>query len=157
MKRIVSVIGQSRSSNAQSEQAYELGKLLADAGYAIVCGGKGGVMEAVARGAEEKGGLCVGLLPGQDRMEANRHLTMAIPTGLGHARNLLVSQAGDVVVAIGGGYGTLSEIAFALTMGKAVIGINTWKAVSHAGVPAEVIEVETPQEAFEYINKILAN
>jgi uncharacterized protein (TIGR00725 family) len=157
MKRIVSVIGQSRSSNAQSEQAYELGKLLADAGYAIVCGGKGGVMEAVARGAEEKGGLCVGLLPGQDRMEANRHLTMAIPTGLGHARNLLVSQAGEVVVAIGGGYGTLSEIAFALTMGKTVIGINTWKAVSHAGVPAEVIEVETPQEALEYINKILAN
>jgi uncharacterized protein (TIGR00725 family) len=157
MKRIVSVIGQSSSNTKQDEQAYELGKLLADAGYAIVCGGRGGVMEAVARGAAENGGLCVGLLPGHDRMEANRHLSVAIPTGLGHARNLLVSQAGDIVVAIGGGYGTLSEIAFALTMGKVVIGINTWKAVSHAGVPAEVIAVKSPQEAVEHINKILAN
>lgn len=153
--KVVSVIGQSNSTPAQDAQAYELGKLLSEKGCAIVCGGKGGVMQAVARGAAENGGLCIGLLPGHDRSEGNPFLTMGIPTGLGHARNMLVVRAGDVVVAIGGGYGTLSEIAFALTMGKVVIGIDSWSAVSHAGVPAEVIAVGSPDEAMQYIQRHL--
>ena len=112
-------------------------------------------MESVARGVAESEGLCIGLLPGHDQMEANRFLSVAIPTGLGHARNYLVVQAGQVVVAVGGGYGTLSEIAFALTMGKTVIGINTWKATSGSGIGAEIIAVQSAREAVEKVNKIL--
>ncbi|MGD2058294.1 MAG: TIGR00725 family protein [Anaerolineales bacterium] len=157
MKRIVSIIGQSDSTAEQDAQAYELGRLISKSGYAIVCGGKGGVMEAVARGAHEEGGLCIGILPGNDPDAGNRYLTLAIPTGLGHARNLLVARAGEVVVALGGAYGTLSEIAFALTMGKVVIGIDTWSAASHSGISAEVIAVESPGEAMALIKKTLSN
>lgn len=157
MKRIVSIIGQSDSTAEQDAQAYELGRLIARSGYAIVCGGKGGVMGAAARGASDEGGLCIGLLPGDDQDGANGFLALAIPTGLGHARNLLVARAGQVVVAIGGGYGTLSEIAFALTMGKLVIGIGTWSAVSHSDVDAEVISVHSPGEAMEHIDSFFSN
>ena len=156
MNKIVSVIGQGRSSDQQDAQAFELGIMLSQAGYSIVCGGKGGVMEAVARGAAQTGGLCIGLLPGHDQTEANPFLSVAIPTGLDHARNYLVAQAGEVVVAIGGSYGTLSEIAFALTMGKPVIGINTWKAISGSGIGAEIIAVQSVGEAVEKVNKIFA-
>ncbi len=156
-KKVVSVIGQSRSTPEQDAQAHELGKRISESGYVIVCGGKGGVMQAVARGAAESGGMCIGLLPGYDRSEGNPFLTMGIPTGLGHARNMLVVRAGDIVVAIGGGYGTLSEIAFALTMGKVVIGLNSWTAVSHAGVPAEVLAVRSADQAMKYINKHLSD
>jgi uncharacterized protein (TIGR00725 family) len=156
MKKLVSVIGQGTSSERQDLQAFELGKMLSQAGYSIVCGGKGGVMEAVARGAAETGGLCIGLLPGHDQMEANRYISVAIPTGLGHARNYLVVQAGEVVVAVGGGYGTLSEIAFALTMGKTVIGINTWKAISGSGIEAEIIAVQSVSEAVEMVDNFFA-
>jgi uncharacterized protein (TIGR00725 family) len=154
MKKIISVIGQSDSTSEQEALAYDLGKLISEAGYAIVCGGKGGVMQAVARGASETGGLCIGLLPGNDQSEGNPYLTLGIPTGLGHARNMLVTRAAEVVVAIGGGYGTLSEIAFALTIGKVVIGIGTWTAASHAGVSAEVISVNTPEEAMVHIRTV---
>lgn len=155
MTKIVSVIGQSKCSVEQDTTAYQLGRLLSAAGYAIVCGGTGGVMEAVARGASEAGGMCVGLLPGADSREGNRYLTLAIPTGLGHARNLLVVRAGVALVAIGGGYGTLSEIAFALTIGKTVIGLDTWSASSHQGVPADVIAVGTPEEALQRIEQLV--
>jgi uncharacterized protein (TIGR00725 family) len=152
-KKIVSVIGQSSSTPEQDAQAVELGKLIAEAGHVIVCGGMGGVMQAVAKGAAEHNGICIGLLPGDDQAEGNPFISVGIPTGLGHARNMLVVRAGDIIVAIGGSYGTLSEIAFALTMGKVVIGLDSWSARSHAGVPAEILAVKTAKEAMDYINK----
>jgi hypothetical protein len=92
----------------------------------VVCGGLGGVMEAACRGAKEAGGLTVGILPGADRAAANAFVDVAIPSGLGEARNALVVRAADSVVAVGGGYGTLSEIALALKAGKRVVGLDSW-------------------------------
>lgn len=155
MNRIVSVIGGSECTREQERDAYQLGVLLAGEGYAVVCGGGAGVMEAVARGSADGGGICVGLLPGTDRDAGNQHLTLAIPTGLGQARNTLVAAAGDVVVAIGGEYGTLSEIGFALINGKVVIGIDTWEATSHSGDDLPVIRVDSARVAFDRIQELL--
>ena len=104
-----------------------MGRLLAERGAVLVCGGLGGTMEAACRGAKQAGGTTVGLLPGGSRSEANRFVDVAIPTGLGEARNALVVRAADAVVAVGGGYGTLSEIALALRAGKRVVGLGTWE------------------------------
>ena len=106
--------------------AAEVGRLLAEHGVTLVCGGRGGAMEAACRGAKEADGLTVGILPGPDRSDANPFVDIVLPTGLGEARNALVVGAADVVIAIGGGYGTLSEIALALKAGKRVIGLGTW-------------------------------
>jgi uncharacterized protein (TIGR00725 family) len=99
---------------------------VAGRGAVLVCGGLGGAMEAACRGAKQGGGVTVGILPGTDRSDANHYVDFALPTGLGEARNALVVRAADVVIAIGGGYGTLSEIALALKAGKRVIGLDTW-------------------------------
>jgi uncharacterized protein (TIGR00725 family) len=107
--------------------AAEVGRLLAERGAMLVCGGRGGAMEAACRGAKEADGLTVGILPGSDRSDANPFVDVVLPTGLGEARNALVVGAADVVIAIGGGYGTLSEIALALKAGKRVIGLDTWE------------------------------
>jgi uncharacterized protein (TIGR00725 family) len=108
------------------ELAREVGRELAKARAVIICGGLGGVMEAVSRGASDGGGICVGLLPGARREDANPHLSLALATGLGEARNAVIAKASDVMIAIGGGYGTLSEIALALRAGKHVVGLRTW-------------------------------
>jgi uncharacterized protein (TIGR00725 family) len=107
--------------------AAEVGRLLAERGAVVVCGGRGGAMEAACRGAKEADGLTVGILPGSDSSDANPFVDVVVPTGLGEARNALVVAAADVVIAIGGGYGTLSEIALALKAGKRVIGLGTWE------------------------------
>jgi uncharacterized protein (TIGR00725 family) len=104
-----------------------VGRLLAERGAVLVCGGLGGTMEAACRGAQQAGGTTVGLLPGGSRSDANPFVDVAIPTGLGEARNALVVRAADVVVAVGGGYGTLSEIALALKAGKRVVGLGSWE------------------------------
>ncbi|HEU0249960.1 MAG TPA: TIGR00725 family protein [Solirubrobacteraceae bacterium] len=106
--------------------ANEVGRLLAEAGVIVVCGGLGGVMAAASKGARSAGGQCVGILPGPDRSEANEFLSLALPTGIGEARNALVVCASDVLIAIGGGFGTLSEIALALRSDKHVVGLLTW-------------------------------
>ncbi len=118
-----------------------MGRELAARGVVVVCGGLGGIMEAACRGARESGGTTVGILPGTDRSDANAHVVVAIPTGLGEARNALVVRAADALVAIGGGYGTLSEIAFALKAGKRVVGLGTWdvEGVEPAGSPDEAV------------------
>jgi uncharacterized protein (TIGR00725 family) len=108
------------------EEAREVGCELAAAGAVVVCGGLGGVMEAVSEGVADRGGLSIGLLPGRERSAANTSLSIALPTGVGEARNWLVVSASDVVIAIGGGYGTLSEIALALRSGRHVVGLQTW-------------------------------
>jgi hypothetical protein len=103
-----------------------VGRALAEAGAVLVCGGLGGVMEAACRGAQEAGGTTVGILPGHDRADANPYVDVAVATGLGEARNALVVRAADALIAVGGEYGTLSEIALALKAGKPVVGIDSW-------------------------------
>jgi uncharacterized protein (TIGR00725 family) len=119
-----------------------VGRELGSRGAVLVCGGLGGVMEAACRGAKEAGGTTIGILPGSDRSAANVHVDFAIPTGLGEARNALVVRAADALVAVGGGYGTLSEIAFALKAGKRVVGLGSWdiEGVEPAASPAAAVE-----------------
>jgi uncharacterized protein (TIGR00725 family) len=106
--------------------AEAVGRELAARGAVVVCGGLGGVMKAACRGAKTAGGLTVGILPGSDRAAANAFVDVAVPTGLGEARNALVVRAADALIAVGGGYGTLSEIALALKAGKRVVGLDSW-------------------------------
>jgi uncharacterized protein (TIGR00725 family) len=123
--------------------AEEVGRLLARRGAVVVCGGLGGVMEAACRGASGVGGLAVGILPGLDRGAANPHVSVAVATGLGEARNALVVRAADALIAVGGAYGTLSEIALALKAGKPVIGLGTWEidGVERAGEPEAAVDL----------------
>jgi uncharacterized protein (TIGR00725 family) len=122
----IGVAGASQPERALVEQGERLGRRLGEAGVVVVCGGGGGVMEAVCRGARAAGGTTVGLLPGLDRDDANPHLSVSVPTGLGQGRNLLLVRASDALVAVGGGFGTLSEIALALRTGVPVVGLATW-------------------------------
>jgi uncharacterized protein (TIGR00725 family) len=126
MSLYVGVAGASRAEPALLDQAEVLGRRLAEAGAIVVCGGGPGVMTAVCRGAQAAGGTTVGLLPGLDRAEGNEHLTISIPTGLGQGRNLLLVRSSHALIAVGGGFGTLSEIALALRTGTPVIGLATW-------------------------------
>jgi uncharacterized protein (TIGR00725 family) len=123
----IAVVGPGRAQPREAAWAEEVGAAVAHAGAVLVCGGLGGVMEAACRGARSRGGTTVGLLPGIDRSAANGWVLLAVPTGLGDARNALVVRAADAVVAIGGAWGTLSEIALALKAGKPVIGLETWE------------------------------
>jgi uncharacterized protein (TIGR00725 family) len=122
----VGVAGASRPEPPLVGLAERLGRRLAEAGAVVVCGGGPGVMEAVCRGAQSAGGTTIGLLPGLDRAEGNPYLTVSIPTGLGQGRNLLLVRSSNAVIAVGGGFGTLSEIALALRTGTPVVGLATW-------------------------------
>jgi uncharacterized protein (TIGR00725 family) len=124
--------------------AENVGRLLAERGAVLVCGGLGGVMEAACRGAKEAGGTTIGILPGSDRSAANPYVDIAIPTGLGEARNALVVRSADALIAVGGAYGTLSEIALALKAGKRVAGIESWDVEG-------VLAVPTPEAAVEAV------
>lgn len=124
-KRIyVGVIGAGDCSEEIATLAFEIGKKIAEANAVLVCGGLDGVMAAAAEGAKSAGGVTIGILPGTDREDANRFIDHAIPTGMGEARNLLVVRSSDAVIALPGGSGTLSELAFALKFGKHVIDIG---------------------------------
>ena len=121
--------------------AEEVGRLLAEAGAVVVTGGLGGVMEAASKGAREAGGTTLGILPGSDRRDANPWVTVAVPTGMGEARNALVVRAADGLIAVGGEWGTLSEIALARTAGKPVAGLDSWEleGVDRFETPAEAV------------------
>lgn len=141
------VVGAGSCDHQIALLAEEVGKEIARQGAVLVCGGLGGVMEAASRGARKAGGMAVGVLPGGDRREGNPHLTFALATGLGEARNAVVVRASDALIAVAGGYGTLAEIGLALRLGVPVVGLNTWK-LSRDGVPDKsIIYVSTPQEA----------
>ena len=133
----------------------EVGRGLAAAGYVVVCGGLGGVMEAACRGAKAEGGVTVGLLPGRHRADANPWVDVAIPTGLGEARNALVVRVADVVVAIGGEYGTLSEIALALKAGHPVVGVGTWELSRDSVSDSSIIRVSGAREAVAAVDRLL--
>jgi uncharacterized protein (TIGR00725 family) len=124
-----------------------LGRRLGEAGVVVVCGGGPGVMEAVCRGAQSAGGTTIGLLPGLDRAEGNPYLTVSIPTGLGQGRNLLLVRSSNAVIAVGGGFGTLSEIALALRTGTPVIGLATWSLQLDARQVDAFPVVDTPDAA----------
>jgi uncharacterized protein (TIGR00725 family) len=131
---VVAVIGGHRATPEETAAARTIGARLAAGGAIVLTGGRGGVMAAASRGAADAGGLVVGLLPGEDRADANPWLTLALPTGLGEARNTLVVRAADVVVAVGGEHGTLAELGFALKLRRPVIGLHTW-VVARDGRP----------------------
>jgi hypothetical protein len=144
----LAVVGSGDATAAQRRQAEQVGRAVAEAGAVVVCGGLGGVMEAACKGAKAAGGLTVGILPGPLRSAANPYVDVALPTGLGEARNVLVVRAADAVVAVGGEYGTLSEIALALQAGTPVVGLGTWdlarggrpdRAVRHADSALEAV------------------
>lgn len=143
----IAVIGASQPSAVVADAGRRVGQLVAEAGAVLVCGGRGGVMEAACRGARSSGGLTVGILPGMSRAEANPYVDVALPTGLGDARNALVVSSADVVVAVGGGPGTLSEIGLALSMGRPVVGLLTWEATAPSGGALDVARAASPEEA----------
>src|SRR3954471_13061305 len=144
----VAIVGPGAAKSAELEAAEEAGAAVAEAGAGLVCGGLGGVMEAACRGARSRGGLTLGLLPGSDREAANGWVLVAVPTGLGEARNALVVRAADAVVAIGGGWGTLSEIALALKAGVPVVGVATWEAAIGGAEPEPgIVRVPGAREA----------
>jgi uncharacterized protein (TIGR00725 family) len=140
--RYVAVVGPADASPDELIAAEAIGAGLAERGAIVVTGGRGGVMEAASRGAARHGGTTVGILPGLNRTEANEYVAIAIPTGLGELRNGLIIRAADAVIAVGGAYGTLSEVALALKRGVPVIGLSTW-AID--GIQA----VDSPNEAVD--------
>jgi uncharacterized protein (TIGR00725 family) len=139
----VAVVGAGDASPQALQAAEEIGAGLAAAGAVVVTGGLGGVMEAACRGARSRRGRTLGILPGDDRDTANGWVEIAVATGLGELRNGLVVRAADAVVAVGGGHGTLSEIALALKLGRPVVGVGTWEVhgVDHVSTPAEAIDL----------------
>ncbi len=142
----IAVIGGHSCTWDMAKIAEEAGKGIARLGHTLVCGGLTGVMEAACKGARSAGGRTIGILPGHDKKEANPYVDIPIVTGLGYMRNNLVVKNADIIIAIDGKEGTLSEIAFALQMKKPVLGINTWD------IPG-VIKVKDAQEAIDWIRR----
>ena len=143
--KMIGVIGAGSCNDEIYEMARKVGDGIAKAGAILVCGGLGGVMEAACRGAYEAGGQTVGILPGPDRTQANPYVTVPIVTDLGHARNILIVRSSHVLVAVSGGYGTLSEMSIALKLGKPLIGLHTWPDIEG------IHYVTTPEDAMDAI------
>ncbi len=143
------MVGPAEATTAEAETACEVGRLLAQRGTLVITGGRGGVMEAACRGAREGGGVTLGILPGEDRTAANEYVDVAVATGLGELRNGLIVRAADALIAVGGAYGTLTEVALALRTGTPVIGLATW-TLERAGMPDTSIRpAASPAEAVE--------
>ena len=126
MKKLIGVIGAGQCSQDIADLAYDVGKHIAENGYSLICGGLGGVMEAASRGCNDHGGLTIGIIPQEESDQANPYVDIVIPTGMGIMRNLLIVRSAEVLIAVNGKFGTLSEIAFALQLNKPIIGLNTW-------------------------------
>jgi len=139
-KQIIGVIGAGKDDADLTEIAEEVGRLIAAREALLVCGGLGGVMEAAARGAKAAGGTTIGILPQATKEMANQYIDVPVATGFGEGRNVVIIRTADALIAIGGEYGTLSEVAFALKMGKPVVGINTWDIKG-------IIKADTPEAA----------
>ena len=152
-KKFVAVIGGGQCSSRDARLAGEVGRELAKKGAVLVCGGLGGVMEAACRGANSEGGVTIGILPGESRQAANSYVQIPVVTGMGYARNLAVVKSAQAVIAIGGNYGTLSEIAHALQSGIPVIGLNTWLLSRNGKLDNSIIPAQKSAEA---VNKALS-
>jgi len=143
----IGVVGEGVCSARVAREAERVGAAIAGAGAVLFCGGLRGVMEAAARGAAEAGGVVVGLLPGFRRRDANRWVSIPIVTGMDQARNVVLVRSCDAVIAIGGMYGTLSEIALALKLGIPVVGLRTWRLQQPEGRRVPLLVVATPEDA----------
>lgn len=152
-KRFIAVIGGNQCSREEAKLAEGVGRELARRGAILVCGGLGGVMEAACKGASSEGGLTIGILPGENPQAANPYVQIPIVTGIGYARNLAVVKSAQAVIAIGGSYGTLSEIAHALQSDIPVIGLNTWSLSRNGQLDESIIPAQSPVEA---VNKALS-
>ena len=142
----IAVIGGRTADKETLEKAYDLGQILAKRGYLLICGGRGGIMEAASKGAYESGGLTLGLLPGRDTSDANPWIKIALPTGVGLARNSIIACSADGAIAVGGEFGTLSEIAYCKQFGKPVCSLNSWNIKN-------LHQVNSAKEAIEYIER----
>lgn len=148
--KIVAVIGSSKADAEVLRLAEEVGAEIAKRGAAIVCGGLTGVMEAVCRGARANGGLTIGIIPSDDKNDANPYVQIPIVTGMGMGRNVMLVKTADVIIAVGGEFGTLSEIAHALNIGKKVIGLRTWHLEKAREKPIpNLIVASSPREAVD--------
>ena len=151
-KFFIAVIGTSKSNARETKLAEEVGRKLAERGVIVVCGGLGGVMEAACRGAKSAGGLTVGILPSSNRHDANPYVDIPIVTGIGYSRNPMVVRSGQAAIAVGGKYGTLSEIAYAIQEKIPVIGLGTWKLATVKGEDTSIIIAKNAADA---VNKAI--
>lgn len=146
-KKFIAVIGGSQPSAKEARLAEAVGCELAKRGAVLICGGLGGAMEAACKGASSEGGVTVGILPGDSRDTANPYVQIPIVTGIGYARNMAVVKSAQAVIAVGGNYGTLSEISYALSNNIPVIGLKTWSLSRNGRQDNSIIVVQSPTEA----------
>ena len=146
---IIAVIGGSNAAHKDLDAAYQVGLELAKRGAIVLCGGMAGVMEAVCKGAKEAGGTTVGIMPGNNVEDANDYIDIAIPTGLGYARNAIVAGSGRAIIAIDGAYGTLSEIGHGLGDGTPIVGLNTWRLIIDGKEDTTIERANNPLDAVE--------
>ena len=153
----IAVIGGNDVSPQIEALAEDVGREIARQGAVLVCGGLGGVMEAACRGADSEGGLTVGILPGENRLDANPYVKIPIATGIGYARNAAVAKSAQAVIAIDGSYGTLTEIAYALQGGIPVIGLDTWSIAINDHEDTGIIRADNPKEAVAKALELIKN
>lgn len=146
-KRFIAVIGASECSAQEAAFAEEVGRELARREAVLICGGLGGVMTAACKGASSAGGTTIGILPGDNRHSANPYVQIPIVTGIGYARNVIVAKSAEAVIAVGGSYGTLTEISYARQSGIPVIGLNTWSLCRDGQPDDSIVLAQTPLEA----------
>ena len=151
---LIGVIGSSAEEEELNGLAYEVGRLIAKRGAVLLCGGLGGVMENACRGAKEAGGLTVGIIPGESKDDANPYVDIPIVTGIGKARNMIIARTADAIIAVGGRYGTLSEIAYALHFGKKVFALRSWVVLE---AEKDFVVANSPEEAVELAFKYHEN
>ena len=155
--KIIGVIGSSKAEGELLSLAEEVGSEIAKRGAAVVCGGLTGVMEAVCKGARREGGLTIGIIPSDNRNDANPYVQIPIVTGMGMGRNVMLVKTADVVIAVGGEFGTLSEIAHALNLGKTVIGLRSWKLEKARTKPIpDLIQVDSPKKAVDLALSVIS-
>ena len=153
---IIAVIGGGSCNQEEARLAEEVGRELAKRGATLVCGGLGGIMEAACKGVSAEGGITIGILPGDDRNSANPYVQIPIVTNMGHARNVAVVKSGQAVIAVGGNYGTLSEISHALQSGIPVIGLGTWTIARNGQEDKAIIRAKDPAEAVDKALKLIS-
>ncbi len=151
---MIGVIGGERCSEAEGEVAYAVGREVAARGHTLVCGGRGGVMREVCRGARARDGVTVGILPGEDRADMNEFVTVPVVTGFGFARNTIIARSADALVAVGGRYGTLSEIAFALIAGRPVVTVGSWELTLPDGAAAPLVPCADASAALDACERL---
>ena len=154
-KKVIAVIGESEASNETIKLAYEVGTLIAEREGILICGGFGGVMKAAAEGAQKAGGLTIGILSNYEKDSANDFIDIAITSGMGHARNVIITSSADGVIAIGGSYGTLSEIAFARKLGKPVMTLSSFEIHKDGKLQGDILSADTPRHAVSRLWKIM--